>query len=232
MYRTGDLGSWHDGELRFHGRVDHQMKIRGCRIEPGDIEAAAAADPAVQGCLVVAHNFGDNDLRLVLYVASDERGTELATRLRNRLRECLPPYMVPQHIELLAALPKMPNGKIDRKALPAPLAAAAGHAPEVPAEAEPPLSDPRQAYIAATWRDMIGVQRIHADDNFLDLGGHSLLAVEFVVRVQRETGVRLQPMDVLKGTLASRAASLSEGRDAGSGGRTLGARLRALFGSG
>jgi amino acid adenylation domain-containing protein len=237
MYRTGDLGSWHAGELHFHGRVDHQMKIRGCRIEPGDIEAAAATDPAVQGCLVVAHNFGDNDLRLVLYVATDELGTGLATRLRHRLRECLPPYMVPQHIETLAQLPKTPNGKIDRKQLPEPVAAAVVAQQRPGRQAEPAtdaMSDARELYLAGLWRELIGVEEIRRNDNFLDLGGHSMLAVEFASRVRKETGVSLRLLNVVTGTLASLAAELPE---AGAGSPrpaegSLWSRLRKRLGGG
>jgi len=205
MYRTGDRGCWRDGQLYFNGRADDQIKIRGYRIEPGDIEAATATEPGVRECVVVARSFGDNDLRLVLYVAA-AAGDGVAERLRARLHRQLPAYMQPQHIERLDALPKTPNGKIDRKALPPPSAAARRG---VRTQAGG-LADPRQAYLATIWRELIGVEQVGANDSFFDLGGHSLLAVEFVARVQRETAVRLQLLDVASGTLAMLARELPE----------------------
>lgn len=205
MYRTGDRGYWRDGQLYFSGRADDQIKIRGYRIEPGDIEAAAAAEPGVRECVAVAQSFGDNDLRLVLYVvAAPDDG--LVERLRARLHRQLPIYMQPQHIERLDALPKTPNGKIDRKALPRPSALML-HGVQAQADT---LADPRQAYLAAIWRELIGVERVSADDTFFDVGGHSLLAVEMVTRVQRETWVRLHLLDVASGTLAMLAGELPE----------------------
>jgi len=205
MYRTGDRGCWRDGQLHFSGRADDQIKIRGYRIEPGDIEAAAAAEPGVRECVAVARSFGDNDLRLVLYAAA-AADDGLPERLRARLHRQLPVYMQPQHIERLDALPKTPNGKIDRKALPPP-SAAARRGVRMQAHG---LADPRQAYLAAIWRELIGVDEVDADDSFFDLGGHSLLAVEFVARVQRETSVRLHLLDVASGTLAMLASELPE----------------------
>jgi hypothetical protein len=138
--------------------------------------------------------------------------------------------MLPQHVELLDALPKTPNGKIDRKALPEPSAVGAvGHNPT--AVAAPTLANPREAYLAAVWGDLIGVSDIRRNDNFFDIGGHSLLAVEFANRVQRETGVRIALLDVATSTLAGLAAALPEvNATAGSGNASLGVRLRRLFG--
>ncbi|MBN8924795.1 MAG: hypothetical protein BGP10_17795 [Rhodanobacter sp. 68-29] len=203
MYRTGDRGYWRDGQLYFSGRADDQIKVRGYRIEPGDIEAAAAAEPGVRECVAVARAFGDNDVRLVLYVAATE-ADDLAERLRARLQRQLPAYMQPQHIERMDALPQTPNGKIDRKALPPPSAAGLRGTPS----AEP--TEPRQAYLAAIWRELIGVEHVGPNDTFFDVGGHSLLAAEFVARVQRETSVRLHLLDVASGTLAVLASELPE----------------------
>ncbi|GAB3786491.1 non-ribosomal peptide synthetase [Dyella agri] len=202
MYRSGDRGYWRDGQLYFSGRADDQIKIRGYRIEPGDIEAVAAAEPGVRECVAVARTFSDNDVRLVLYVAAADDG--LAERLRARLYQQLPAYMQPQHIERLDTLPKTPNGKIDRKALPRPSGAARRGA-RAQAGA---LTDPRQAYLAAIWCELIGIDQVGVDDSFFDLGGHSLLAAEMVARVQRETSVRLHLLDVASGTLATLAAEL------------------------
>jgi hypothetical protein len=141
----------------------------------------------------------------VLYAAVDGDPVEAAARLRRELRERLPVYMVPQHIEMLVQLPKTANGKIDRKALPAPVAAVHDEAAPV---AEVVLDDPRQAYLATLWRELIGAPSVRASDNFFDVGGHSLLAVAFTTRVQRETGVRLNLLDIATGTLATLASSL------------------------
>src|SRR6185312_12071559 len=118
------------------------------------------------------------------------------------------------------------NGKIDRKALPEPSAVGAvGHNPT--AVAAPTLANPREAYLAAVWGDLIGVSDIRRNDNFFDIGGHSLLAVEFANRVQRETGVRIALLDVATSTLAALAAALPEvNATAGSGNASLGVRLR------
>ncbi|WP_017460533.1 hybrid non-ribosomal peptide synthetase/type I polyketide synthase [Dyella ginsengisoli] len=232
MYRTGDLGAWRDGVLYFHGRVDHQIKIRGFRIEPGDIEAVAGADPSVRECVVVAHRFGENDLRLVLYAVVDGDRLEVSERLRGALREKLPAYMVPQMVEVLDRLPKTANGKIDRKALPAP--AAAPESPSVDA-APAVFDDPRQAYLASLWRELIGAPTVRASDNFFDVGGHSLLAVAFTTRVQRETGVRINLLDVATSTLAALAAALPEPAEAAEASpeapdSSLRARMSRLFG--
>jgi hypothetical protein len=233
MYRTGDLGSERDGVLFFHGRVDHQLKVRGYRIEPGDIEAAAGTDPAVRECVVVAQSFGDNDVRLVLYVAAAVDDPAWLAQLRDRLRDRLPAYMLPQHIERLDSLPKTPNGKIDRKALPLPARAAEFAAPS-PGSAvakRSTLMGPREIYIAGIWRELIGVEDARESDNFFDVGGHSLLAVEFATRVQRETGVRIHLLDIATGTLASLARELPETAAATAPGTpSFGARLRRLLG--
>ncbi|MGN6704749.1 MAG: amino acid adenylation domain-containing protein [Rhodanobacter sp.] len=236
MYRTGDLGAWRRGVLHFHGRVDHQVKIRGFRIELGDIEAAAGSHPAVRESVAAVRQFGDNDLRLVLYVVTD--GDAAAVRdLREHLRQRLPGYMLPQHIETLAQLPKTPNGKVDRRQLPEPVAAA-NVAQQGPGQQAGPLgaamSDPRELYLADLWRELIGVEEIRRNDNFLDLGGHSMLAVEFASRVRKETGASLRLLNVVTGTLASLATELPQ---AGAGSPppaegSLWSRLRKRLGGG
>jgi amino acid adenylation domain-containing protein len=234
MYRTGDLGSWREGLLYFHGRADSQIKIRGYRIEPGDIEAAAASDPRVQECVAVARRFGENDLRLVLYVVRSGDDQGFVDQLRSVLRSRLPEYMRPQHIECLAALPKTPNGKIDRNALPPPAAALAQVETEGDQHASTAmtvLDDPRQEYLAGIWRELVGVRNVRGIDNFFDIGGHSLLAVEFATRVHRETGVWLNLLSVATGTLASLAVELPEANSASAQkDLPLGSRLRRLLG--
>ena len=161
MYRSGDLGAWRHGVLHFHGRVDHQVKLRGFRIELGDIEAAADSHPAVHESVAAVRRFGDNDLRMVLYVVMDGDVEAGARELREHLRQRLPGYMLPQHIETLAQLPKTPNGKIDRKQLPEPVAAAVVAQQRPGRQAEPAtdaMSDARELYLAGLWRELIGVE--------------------------------------------------------------------------
>ncbi|MEO7068154.1 MAG: amino acid adenylation domain-containing protein [Rhodanobacter sp.] len=229
MYRTGDLGTWRDGVLYFHGRADNQIKIRGYRIEPGDIEAAAGSYASMRECVVVAHRFGDNDVRLVLYAVVDGDRASASQLLRDHLRVLLPKYMLPQHIELLDALPKTPNGKIDRNALPAP--SAADVLAHTPIGQVLSLANAREAIIARVWRDLIGVTDIRSSDNFFDIGGHSLLAVEFANRIKHETGAQLRLLDVATSTLAMLALELPEVAAASASERgRLGTRLRRWFG--
>ncbi|MGN6517925.1 MAG: amino acid adenylation domain-containing protein [Dokdonella sp.] len=223
MYRTGDVGSLRDGVLYFHGRADDQVKLRGFRIELGDIEAAAHEDPLVREAAAAVREFGSHDQRLVLYVTSRDRYGDLAGRLRERLRESLPPYMRPSHIVVLETMPTTPNGKTDRKALPMP-PEQGGHADDAPSVPH----DARVNYLAALWCELIGVAEARADDNFFDLGGDSLLAVDMMARVERETGVRLNVLAIATGTLGSVAEMLPRERTAKQGGWM--SRLRGLFG--
>jgi amino acid adenylation domain-containing protein len=228
-YRTGDRGRWlANGTLEHLGRLDFQVKIRGFRIELGEIEATARRDVAVADCVAVTHDVSAHDRRLVLYVASNEAEVTLLPRLREQLAASLPGYMQPQHVVWLAMLPKTPNGKIDRKALPPP----AVHSAVVSAQdMAAQLADPRQRYLASVWCDLIGIDHVRARDNFLDLGGHSLLAVEMAARVRRETGVRLNLLEIATGTLASLAMELpGDGDTPSSGTGSVGAKLRRLFG--
>ena len=230
MYRTGDLGSRRAGVLHFHGRCDHQIKVRGFRIEPGEIEAVALADPGVFEAVAVARDFAPGDRRLVLYVVARGEDPGLPERLRGQLRAQLLHYMVPQHVEWLAALPKTPNGKIDRNALPRPAAAASVAA--VQAAAPVRAMSANEKLLAGIWRELIGVEDIAANDNFFDLGGHSMLAVEMVARVQRATGVRLSLLDTATSTLAALALDLPAAAPAGAARPGLLARLRRVFGAG
>jgi aryl carrier-like protein len=236
MYRTGDRGRWRaDGTLEHLGRLDYQVKLRGYRIELGEIEAIAREEPAVGECVATIHDVDALDRRLVLYVVSGEAEDSLLPRLRARLAAQLPGYMQPQHVVRLSALPRTPNGKIDRKALPAP-ELHTGQAP--PAEEADWLdaADPRQRYLAGLWCELIGVPQVLPEDNFFDVGGHSLLAMELTARVRRETGVRINLLDIATGTLAALAAALPEGGTAPqpqpAPRKAISARLRHLLGLG
>jgi natural product biosynthesis luciferase-like monooxygenase protein len=175
LYRTGDLVQCTtDGAWQFLGRIDHQVKVRGYRIELGEIEAAISADPAVQEVVVVAREDVVGDPRLVAYLTARPGTTVSLEALRARLQSTLPEFMVPSQWVVLADMPRTPNLKIDRKALPAPSAAmAAAEAPPVVA----PEGDLERT-IAAIWCEVLRLPTVGSRDNFFDLGGHSLLVVQ------------------------------------------------------
>ena len=171
MYRTGDLVRKRtDGKLDYLGRADFQVKIRGHRIELGEIETALEASPGIRQAVVIAREDQPGDVRLVAYVIADGPVDEAA--LKANLAVHLPEVMVPAHVVKLDAFPLTPNGKVDRKALPAPFAAA-------PVAAKPvALEGGIEATIATVWARVLGVPQVGRSDNFFTLGGHSLLAVQ------------------------------------------------------
>ncbi|MFN3938600.1 MAG: MupA/Atu3671 family FMN-dependent luciferase-like monooxygenase, partial [Gemmobacter sp.] len=172
IYGTGDLVRWRgDGRLDFLGRADHQVKLRGYRIEPGEIEAAAETHPAVRQAVVLAREDAPGDPRLVAYVVADP--PIQPAQLRDHLAGLLPPHMVPAHVVVLDTFPLTPNRKIDRKALPAPQEVL-----ETPEQAYEAPAPGIQETIAAVWRQVLNVPRVGMQDNFFALGGHSLLAVQ------------------------------------------------------
>jgi natural product biosynthesis luciferase-like monooxygenase protein len=172
MYRTGDLVRRRaDGRLDFLGRADHQVKIRGHRIELGEVEAALEALPGVRQAVAIPREDVPGDVRLVAYVTHDGPVDEAA--LRARLADTLPEVMVPAHVVPLEAFPLTPNRKVDRKALPAPAARAA-----VPDTDFAAAEDSVEEAIASVWARVLGVGRVGRSDNFFALGGHSLLAVQ------------------------------------------------------
>ena len=231
FYRTGDRARWlANGTLEHLGRLDFQVKLRGYRIEPGEIEAVARTEPSILDCVVVVRELATNDERLVLYAVCNDEEDIVWPKLRAQLAARLPAYMQPQHFVKLAALPRTPNGKTDRNALPAPMLSASAASDD----GEPGVSasdDPRERYLGQLWCRLVGAEDVRASDNFFDIGGHSLLAIEMVTQVRKETGVKLNLLDVATSPLATLAAALPEG-DLGDAGKSasLGGRLRHLFG--
>jgi amino acid adenylation domain-containing protein len=179
LYRTGDLVRWNEaGEIEFLGRIDGQVKIRGCRVEPGEIEAVLQQHPATQGSLALARPDARGELQLVAYaVVQPGAAAATETELSAFLRAKLPAYMVPAAIVLLEAWPLTANGKIDRRALPAPDGRAS-----VGAISAPPQS-PTERTVAKIWAEVLGHSEPGLNDNFFDLGGHSLLAAQVVARL-------------------------------------------------
>lgn len=212
IYRTGDRGRWRtDGQLEHLGRLDFQVKVRGYRIELGEIEATLATHPAVARVVAMAREDRPGDVRLVAYVVPHPGQTLDEAGMAGHLRGQLPSYMVPQHLVLLDRIPLLPNGKVDRKALPAPVSrdTVRGDAGRVRTDYPPAVR-----YLAKVWSDELGVE-VGPDDNFFDAGGHSLLAVKVAARVQRETGVRMDLLMLASSTLAQIAATFPAGFRAG-----------------
>lgn len=210
VYRTGDVVRMRaDGQLEFVGRRDHQVKLRGFRIELEEIETVLATHPGVRQCVAAVREDRPGDQRLVAYVVSAEGPAFDAEAARGALRQRLPEYMIPNLFVALDALPLTPNGKVDRKALPAPVPQAGGDAP---AQA---LMNPAQQRVADAWRDVLRHERVGLHDNFFDLGGHSLLLVKLQVRLQRDFGVELPLVELFqRTTVAAQAERLAaSGRD-------------------
>ncbi|MBV9927472.1 MAG: AMP-binding protein, partial [Acidobacteria bacterium] len=203
LYRTGDVARrLAGGELDFLGRGDGQVKVRGFRVELGEVEAALLRHESVREATVVARGQAGADVRLAAYVTLEpdaEGGRErpgdeveaapesnLSRLLKRYLSERLPDYMIPSWVCVLEALPLTPNGKIDRRALPEPTSAAEAGAAEYVAP-----RDETETRIAAVWAEVLGVERVGVNDNFFDLGGHSLLATQVVARLRREFNITL-----------------------------------------
>jgi acyl-CoA synthetase (AMP-forming)/AMP-acid ligase II len=185
MYRTGDRARWKaEGKLEFMGRLDDQVKMRGFRIEPGEVEAAIAAYPGVREARVMMREDQPGDKRLVAYVVGEGGGVE-ADALRAHLRGSLPEYMIPAAFVFLETLPLTPNGKLDRKALPAP-----GSDAYAAREYEAPADETEQA-LAEIWAEVLRVDRVGRRDNFFALGGHSLLAMRVLSRVREVLEVKV-----------------------------------------
>ncbi|HLL48486.1 MAG TPA: amino acid adenylation domain-containing protein, partial [Longimicrobiaceae bacterium] len=201
LYRSGDRVRWRaGGELEYLGRIDQQVKVRGFRIEPGEIESVLAEDPRVrQAAVLVRDDAGER--RLVAYLAG-EAGLE-AAGVRERLRERLPEHMVPSALVVLDALPLSPNGKLDRAALPAPEwgAGEAGYvAPRTPVE----------EIVCGIWAEVLGLERVGIQENFFDLGGHSLLATRVVSRLRQALGVEVPLRALFSHPTAERLAAEAE----------------------
>ncbi len=206
LYRTGDLVRLlPDGNVHFLGRIDHQVKVRGFRIELGEIESMLARHPSVRAAVVLLRQDLAGGAGLVAYVVADEE-TQPALSLRRWLEERLPGYMVPVFFVRLEALPLNPNGKVDRKALPAP---------EVDSRTAS-FTAPRNSFeeaLARIWADLLGLARPGIDSSFFALGGDSIQAVRLVSRMNEELGLNFKVQDVFQhqtiAALAAQSASIA-----------------------
>jgi amino acid adenylation domain-containing protein/non-ribosomal peptide synthase protein (TIGR01720 family) len=187
LYRTGDVGRWlPDGEIEYLGRADDQLKIRGHRIEPGEVEEAVRRTGLVEKAAVVARRVGERgDLALVAYVT----GCHSADAVRAALVSRLPDALVPTHIVRCETLPLTPNGKLDRAALPDPQASPVAAGPDDRPQGE------LERQVAQIWQEVLGVPRVGRLRPFFSLGGHSLTATQVVSRILRRTGVKVSLQD-------------------------------------
>ena len=182
MYKTGDLCRWRpDGNLEYLGRLDHQVKIRGFRIELGEIESQLRRQPGIEQAIATPADDPAGGKRLIAYVAGEP--TLNAIAIREALKQNLPDYMIPAAIVILESFPLTPNGKVDRKRLPAPDFGVRTPTGE--------LLNITERRLAAIWQHVLGVPAVGRTDGFFDLGGHSLLAVRLIAEVEKSFGRRL-----------------------------------------
>ncbi|PWW60407.1 non-ribosomal peptide synthetase [Actinokineospora spheciospongiae] len=219
LYRTGDLVRWNTtGDLEFVGRTDDQVKLRGYRVEPGEVEATLVGLPEVSRAAVVVRDGPGGDRRLVAYAVPAARRTADPVRLRRDLARSLPEHLVPAAVVVLDALPLTANGKVDRRALPAPPGTGAG--------AGRAHADPREEVLCGLMARVLGVPAVHPLDDFFALGGHSLLAFRLASRVRAVFGVDLAIADVFASPTAAALTELLDGARGGADRPAPGPRRR------
>ena len=204
LYKTGDRARYSvSGDIEFLGRLDHQVKIRGHRIEPGELETRLAQHPSVREAVAVVRAEPGREQRLVAYVTAAGARAPNPGELRRFLQERLPPFMLPSAFVVLEELPLTHNGKIDRRRLPAP--------GTLRSESERGQAEPRNATeetLAGVWAEVLGVERVGVHDNFFELGGDSILSMQVVFRA-RQAGLRLAPKDLFAHQTVAELASVA-----------------------
>lgn len=206
LYKSGDLARYlPNGEIEYLGRIDNQVKLRGYRVELGEVESALAEHPAVREAVVAAREDVPGDQRLIAYLIRRDRKEDPIPGLRDFLAAKLPDYMVPSAFLLLEAFPLTPNGKVDRRALPAP-----GTKRHEAQDFEPPRA-PIEAALAEIWKEILRVERVSVRDNFFELGGHSLLATQVVSRIRAAFQIELDLRDLFSNpTVAGLAVTVAQ----------------------
>ena len=207
LYRSGDVVRFlPEGNLEFLGRVDNQVKIRGFRIELEEVEQSIRIHPAVSDAVVTVHQDADGDKRLCAYVVLKEPNSLTVNDLRSFLKAGLPAHMRPGSWMILDSLPQMPNGKVDRKALPAP----DGERPQVESNFIAPRT-PTEELLAGVWCSVLKLEQVGINDNFFELGGHSLLAARVFSELQRKLNIELSLVDIFSApTIAELADMICE----------------------
>ncbi len=212
LYKTGDLArQFEDGAIEYLGRIDHQVKLRGFRIELGEIEAVLGRHPQVRQAVVTVREDEAEHKRLVAYVVAPSEPELTVSELHSYLKVLLPEYMVPSAFVFLTELPLLPNGKMDRKSLPAP--------EQVRPELDHDYVGPRTAteeQLARIWREVLGVEQVGMEDNFFELGGDSILSIQIVARAN-QAGLKLSPKHIFRHqSIGELSAAIAEAR-AGAG---------------
>lgn len=211
LYKTGDLVRLRpDGEFEYLGRIDEQVKVQGFRIELGEIEAVLATHPLVADVAVIARDDPPGEKRLVAYVVAGPNLKNATSTLQAFLHDRLPHYLVPKTIVVLEALPRTPNDKVDRRALPAP----SGARPDL-AEAYLAPGTSTQQTLAAIWEEALGVAPIGVRDDFFNLGGHSLIAAQILWGVQKAFGFEVTFRDLLENSTLEAFAGVVDRRQQG-----------------
>ncbi len=207
LYRTGDLARYlPDGSIEFLGRIDGQVKVRGFRIEMGEIETLLRQHPAVRDCVLAVTGATASSRKLFAYVVPRPGENPNASQLRAFLLQKLPEYMLPSGFVQIASLPLSPNGKVDRTALPAPDAGR----PELEKKYAAPRDDVEKR-LAQIWEEVLGVQPVGVEDRFFDLGGHSLLAVKVIAKVQKQFGRKLRLATIFQAPTVAQIAAILRG---------------------
>jgi amino acid adenylation domain-containing protein len=207
LYNTGDLARmWEDGRIEYVGRVDQQVKVRGYRIEVGEIEEWIRRSGAAREVVVVAREDRPGDKRLVAYVVADPGETLLADQLRGFLKDRLPDFMIPSAFVALEQMPLTPNGKINRKALPVP--------DQTQLRSQTPFASPRsplEELLAGVWADVLGVERVGVHDDFFEMGGQSILATQLISKIQQILPIELPLRTIFEApTVAQLAVAIEQ----------------------
>lgn len=203
LYRTGDLARYlSDGTIQYLGRSDYQVKLRGYRIEPGEVEACLRQHPHIQEAVALMREDAPGDRRLVAYLLMPAHVAVAAESVRPFLQERLPAYMIPSAFVILEALPLTLNGKVDRNALPAPV-----EQPLATYQGQLTPQTEEEQTIAALWQEVLHRERVSMDDNFFDLGGHSLLLPLLQEKLQSAFACKLSLLDLFEHTTISAQAA-------------------------